>query len=74
MPTAAGGRHAGSSPIWNYVTAAEDRIRAAKATGLTNLPLHGYAHNQIWVAIVALVLDLTAWTQRLALTERTAAP
>ncbi|MFS8104246.1 IS1380 family transposase [Lentzea alba] len=46
---------------------AEDRIRAAKATGLTNLPLHGYAHNQIWVAIVALALDLTAWTQMLAL-------
>ncbi len=25
---------------------AEDRIRAAKATGLSNLPLHGFAHNQ----------------------------
>ena len=47
---------------------AEDRIRAAKATGLTNLPLHGYAHNRIWVAIVALALELTAWTQMLALT------
>jgi hypothetical protein len=47
---------------------AEDRIRAAKTTGLTNLPLHGYAHNQIWVAIVALALELTAWTQMLALT------
>ncbi|WP_174517958.1 transposase, partial [Lentzea aerocolonigenes] len=47
---------------------AEDRIRAAKATGLTNLPFHGYAHNQIWVAIVALAVELTAWTQMLALT------
>ncbi len=47
---------------------AEDRIRAAKATGLTNLPLHGFAHNRVWVAIVALALDLTAWTQMLALT------
>jgi hypothetical protein len=47
---------------------AEDRIRAAKATGLTNLPLHGYAHNRIWVAIVALAVELTAWTQMLALT------
>jgi hypothetical protein len=51
---------------------AEDRIRAAKATGLTNLPLHGYAHNQIWVAIVALALELTAWTQMLALTDHQA--
>lgn len=33
---------------------AEDRIRAAKTTGLTNLPLHGFAHNRIWVATVAL--------------------
>ena len=47
---------------------AEDRIRAAKATGLSNLPLHGYAHNRVWVAIVALALELTAWTQMLALT------
>lgn len=47
---------------------AEDRIRAAKATGLSNLPLHGFAHNQIWVAIVALALELTAWMQMLALT------
>ncbi|MEU4770310.1 IS1380 family transposase [Actinosynnema sp. NPDC023794] len=51
---------------------AEDRIRAAKATGLTNLPLHGYAHNRIWVAIVALAVELTAWTQMLALTDHEA--
>lgn len=47
---------------------AEDRIRAAKTTGLTNPPLHGFAHNRIWVAIVALALELTAWLQMLALT------
>lgn len=51
---------------------AEDRIRCAKATGLSNLPLHGFAHNQIWVAIVALALELTAWTQMLALTDHEA--
>jgi hypothetical protein len=51
---------------------AEDRIRAAKATGLTNLPLHGFAHNRIWVAVVALAVELTAWTQMLALTEHQA--
>ena len=45
----------------------EDRIRIAKDTGLTNLPLHSFAANQSWCAIVALALDLTAWMQTLAL-------
>ena len=47
---------------------AEDRIRAAKDTGLANLPLHDFAQNQIWCALVALAGDLVAWTQTLALT------
>jgi hypothetical protein len=46
----------------------EDRIRAAKDTGLANLPLHDFAQNQIWCAIVALAGELTAWMQTLALT------
>jgi hypothetical protein len=46
----------------------EDRIRCAKDTGLRNLPLHGYAQNQIWCEIVALACDLLAWMQMLALT------
>jgi hypothetical protein len=46
---------------------AEDRIRCAKDTGLTNLPLHDFDQNQIWCAIVALACDLTAWMQTLAL-------
>ena len=33
---------------------AEDRIRCAKDTGLTNLPLHSFAQKQIWCALVAL--------------------
>ena len=44
----------------------EDRIRAAKDTGLRNLPLHGYNANRIWTAIITLAMDLTAWTQTLA--------
>ena len=43
-----------------------DRIRAAKDTGLRNLPLHGFAQNRIWCAIVALACDVLAWTQMLA--------
>lgn len=44
----------------------EDRIRAAKDTGMRNLPFHGYAHNQLWLEIVALACDLLAWMQTLA--------
>ncbi len=39
---------------------AEDRIRNAKDTGLTNLPLHDFTQNQIWCAIVTLAAELTA--------------
>jgi hypothetical protein len=46
----------------------EDRIRCAKDTGLRNLPLKGFAQNQIWCEIVALARELIAWTQMLALT------
>jgi hypothetical protein len=50
----------------------EDRIRIAKDTGLVNLPLYSFAANQIWCAIVALALDITAWMQTLALTSHDA--
>jgi len=51
---------------------AEDRIRTAKDTGLTNLPLHDFAQNQIWCAIVTLAGELTAWMQLLALHDHDA--
>src|SRR3954454_4628584 len=38
---------------------AEDRIRAAKDTGLALLPLHAFAQNQIWSALVTLAADQT---------------
>jgi len=50
----------------------EDRIRLAKDTGLTNLPLYSFAQNQIWCAIVALACELTAWMQLLALHNESA--
>ncbi|MDQ2710393.1 MAG: IS1380 family transposase, partial [Actinomycetota bacterium] len=46
---------------------AEDRIRCAKDTGLRNLPLHSFAQNQLWCAIVTLAAEITAWMQLLAL-------
>ena len=45
---------------------AEDRIRNLKDTGLTNLPFHGFAQNQIWLEITLLAADLLVWTQVLA--------
>jgi hypothetical protein len=49
---------------------AEDRIRAARATGLRNLPLHHTAQNQVWLEIVQIALDLLAWMPMLALTGK----
>lgn len=46
----------------------EDRIRNSKDTGLTNLPLHDFAQNQLWCAIVALAVELSTWMQMLTLT------
>lgn len=50
----------------------EDRIRNAKDTGLTNLPLHDMDQNKIWCAIVSLACELTAWLQMLALHDHSA--
>lgn len=47
---------------------AEDRIRAARDTGLRNLPLHRAAQNQLRLEIVQIALDLPAWMPMLALT------
>ncbi len=45
----------------------EDRIRNAKDTGLTNLPLHDMDQNRIWCALVSLACEITAWLQMLTL-------
>jgi len=42
-------------------TRRENRIRSAKVTGLQNIPLHGFAQNRIWLALVQLAGELTAW-------------
>lgn len=49
---------------------AEDRIRAARVTGLRNLPLHTTAQNKVWLEIVQIALDLLAWMPMLALTGK----
>jgi len=63
----AGGRLADHELTHRLRARAEDRIRCLKDTGLRNLPLHGFAANQVWLELVALAADLLAWTQHLAL-------
>lgn len=45
----------------------ENRIRAAKDTGLANLPFHAFAANQAWLTLVLMAQDLVAWAQKLCL-------
>jgi hypothetical protein len=51
---------------------AEDRIRGLKDTGMTNLPLHAFDKNQIWLEIAQLAYELLTWTQLLAWTNQPA--
>ena len=39
----------------------EDRIRELKATGLRNLPCHGFWPNAAWLEIVLAAADLVTW-------------
>jgi len=43
----------------------ENRIRAAKDTGLRNLPCVDVVCNDTWLQLVLIAQDLTAWSQRL---------
>ena len=41
----------------------EDRVRAWKACGLSNLPFDGFCANQAWVAVSLIAGALLAWSQ-----------
>ena len=49
---------------------AEDRIRGLKDTGMTNLPLHAFDKNRIWLEIACLAYELLTWTQLLAFADQ----
>jgi hypothetical protein len=51
---------------------AEDRVRAAKQTGLENLPFREFDHNAVWLELSLIAQDVIAWTQRLTLTDELA--
>src|SRR5829696_1635491 len=46
---------------------AEDRVRAAKQTGLDNLPFREFALNAVWLVLSLIAQDLSVWTQALCL-------
>jgi len=46
---------------------AEDRVRAAKQTGLENLPFREFALNAVWVELSLIAQDIGVWTQALCL-------
>jgi hypothetical protein len=45
----------------------EDRIRAAKDSGLQNLPFRDFALNEVWLELCLATQDLIAWTKALSL-------
>lgn len=46
----------------------EDCIRAAKDTGMRNLPHHAFSHNQTWLEMSLIAQDLLCWIRLLCLT------
>ena len=45
----------------------EDRIKQAKATGLSHFPGHRFSSNAAWMLVVLIAQDLLTWSQRLCL-------
>jgi hypothetical protein len=48
----------------------EDRIRQAKATGLANLPCHGFDPNAAWLEIIMAATDLVAWAKLIGFVDQ----
>lgn len=48
----------------------EDRIRQAKATGLRNLPCHGFTENTAWLQVVLAATDLICWTKLIGFADQ----
>jgi Transposase DDE domain group 1 len=48
----------------------EDRIREGKATGLANLPCHGFHANAAWLEIILAATDLVAWAKLIGFADQ----
>ena len=47
----------------------EDRIRQAKAAGLSNLPCRELAENEAWLECVLAAADLVCWSKRICFVD-----
>ena len=68
-PAAVPGQLAGLELRHRQHARVEDRIRQAKAAGLTNLPCHSFTANAAWLEIVLAAADLVAWAQLIGFTD-----
>ena len=50
---------------FSFGYAIDERVRALKNTGLSNLPFSAFAPNQAWLEAALVAHDLTVWTQQL---------
>jgi Transposase DDE domain group 1 len=66
------GDAAGLECLHRARASAEDRVRAAKQTGIENLPFRDFDHNAVWLELSLIAQDLIAWTQHLALDDELA--
>jgi Transposase DDE domain group 1 len=66
------GDAAGLERLHRARASAEDRVRAAKQTGLDSLPFRDFDHNAVWLELSLISQDLIAWTQHLALDDELA--
>jgi hypothetical protein len=48
----------------------EDRIREGKATGLANLPCHGFDANAAWLEIILAATDLVVWAKLIGFADQ----
>jgi hypothetical protein len=65
-----------TSPTWKRATAATRASRTAskaKDTGMTKLPFRDYQMNAVWLELVLIAQDLTAWAKALCLDDELAA-
>jgi len=68
LTDAAGGEIAAIERRHRARARVEDRIRAAKDTGLQNLPFRDFAANAVWLELVLIAQELLFYAQTLCLT------
>ena len=71
-PGAVAGQVAGLELRHRQHARVEDRIRELKATGLRNLPCHGFRANAAWLEIVLAAANLVTWSRLIGFRDQPA--